>query len=209
MSRVNCRPEWTIQHRLDHFSIPEPNSGCLLWTGGYSTYGYGVIGYGGRTWQAHRLAWINVHGPIPLGALICHRCDVRGCINPDHLFLGTPSDNMVDMHEKRRARREGAEALARAAWRARRPAKPPSTLDHRLDRHRADRLLELRRRVLLPAISNEQDAPAEARVALVPSDRRILQIQADRFLLAVEHLEALLHDLVASVVQDQEGERED
>jgi HNH endonuclease len=207
MSRVNCHPEWTIQQRLDHLSIPEPNSGCLLWTGGYSTYGYGVIGYGGRIWQAHRLAWINVHGPIPLGALICHRCDVRGCINPDHLFLGTPSDNMVDMHEKRRARREDAEALARAAWRARRSPRPPSTLDHRLDRHRSDRLLELRRRVLAPCVADSSHALAGARVVSAPRDQRILQVHADRFLLAVEHLEAVLHDLVASVVQDQETDR--
>ena len=91
VTRLNCRPEWTVQQRLDHLSIPEPNSGCLLWMGSYGPHGYGIIGYGGRTWPAHRLAWANVNGPIPLGMMVCHRCDVRGCINPDHLTRSPPT----------------------------------------------------------------------------------------------------------------------
>jgi hypothetical protein len=145
-SRVNCHPEWTVQQRLDHLSIPERNSGCLLWIG--SPYGYGIIGYAGRTWQADRLSWSNVNGPFPLGGLACHRCDVRGCINPDHLFLGAPRDNMVDMHEKRRRRIEGNDTVARPTQRVMRPARPPSALDHRLDRDWTDRLQELCKRVL-------------------------------------------------------------
>jgi hypothetical protein len=53
--------------------------------------------------QAHRRAWELTHGPIPDGFLICHRCDVKLCVNPEHLFLGTPLDNMRDKMEKGRA----------------------------------------------------------------------------------------------------------
>jgi hypothetical protein len=160
-SRVNCHPEWTVQQRLDHLSIPERNSGCLLWIGSYGPYGYGIIGYAGRTWQADRLSWSNVNGPFPLGGLACHRCDVRGCINPDHLFLGTPRDNMVGMHEKRRRRIEGNDTVARPTQRVMRPARPPSALDHRLDRDRTDRLQELCKRVLQSGGASQapQDGP--------------------------------------------------
>jgi hypothetical protein len=52
---------------------------------------------------AHRFSWELVNGPIPNGFFACHRCDVRACVNPDHIFLGTPKDNQQDMRKKGRS----------------------------------------------------------------------------------------------------------
>ena len=93
-----------IAEMLEARSIPEPNSGCLLWTGHVDVYGYGVLKTGGRPQKAHRLAWQEVRGPIPEGLCVCHKCDVRSCINPDHLWLGTQAENTHDRQRKGRQR---------------------------------------------------------------------------------------------------------
>ncbi len=77
---------------------------CWIWTGGKNKKGYGAATYGGKTWRVHRLAWLLSKGAIPDGLFVCHRCDVRVCCNPDHLFLGTNQDNMADMRAKGRDR---------------------------------------------------------------------------------------------------------
>lgn len=56
-------------------------------------------------WRAHRYAWFIANGPIPPGMNVCHKCDNRECINPDHLFLGTQTDNHRDMEAKGRQSR--------------------------------------------------------------------------------------------------------
>ena len=82
---------------------PEPTSGCWLWTGGVSGVGYGMISVGKRVViGAHRASWLLHRGPIPEGMQLCHKCDVRCCVNPDHLFVGTRSDNMQDCLRKGR-----------------------------------------------------------------------------------------------------------
>jgi hypothetical protein len=55
-----------------------------------------------RTTFAHRVAWIAFKGPIPPGLFVLHKCDVRSCVNPDHLFLGSNYDNVADMVAKGR-----------------------------------------------------------------------------------------------------------
>ena len=73
---------------------------CWLWTGPISESGYGGFGAHGRNFQAHRFSWFLAFGKIPKGMYVCHRCDVRNCVRPDHLFLGTHLDNMRDKAEK-------------------------------------------------------------------------------------------------------------
>jgi len=78
---------------------------CLIWTGAKNQGGYGVIGISGRrAILAHRASWIIHFGDIPNGLCVLHRCDIRDCVNPDHLFLGTYLDNNNDMIEKGRRR---------------------------------------------------------------------------------------------------------
>jgi hypothetical protein len=75
---------------------------CVLWRWATNKGGYGRVRVAGRFQCAHRMAWEFVHGPIPEGLCVCHRCDVRACINIKHLFLGTATDNMADMTQKGR-----------------------------------------------------------------------------------------------------------
>lgn len=75
---------------------------CWLWIGAMADSGYGMISIGGGTFSAHRLAFQLVRGPIPETLWVLHRCDVRNCTNPAHLFLGDAAANARDMVEKKR-----------------------------------------------------------------------------------------------------------
>jgi HNH endonuclease len=77
-------------------------SGCIEWTGSKDPSGYGRIGIAGVRHRTHRLAWELVHGPIPEGIQVLHRCDNRPCCNVEHLFLGTNAVNMADRDAKGR-----------------------------------------------------------------------------------------------------------
>lgn len=90
MSRVKNHP--------DFWENVEKTDTCWLWTGSQNYDGYGNF-YGKRT---HRLAYELTYGRIPKGFYICHTCDRPRCVKPEHLFLGSPSDNSIDAEKKGR-----------------------------------------------------------------------------------------------------------
>ena len=89
--------------------IVRPELGaCICWTRG-SIVGYGCTVHERKIHLVHRLAWDLVHGPVPDGLCVLHKCDNPPCFNPDHLFLGTHADNIADKVAKgRQARGESA-----------------------------------------------------------------------------------------------------
>jgi hypothetical protein len=89
---------------FDVLFIPEPNSGCWLWIGTTLSNGYGTVCIDTKNILAHRHSWQVHRGEIPKGLSVLHRCDTPACVNPDHLFLGTHTDNMQDMVRKERTR---------------------------------------------------------------------------------------------------------
>lgn len=77
---------------------------CWLWTHRNDRKGYGIINFRYREMRIHRLMYQHFVGPLIKGLIICHKCDVPPCCNPDHLFQGTPKDNTQDMIKKGRYR---------------------------------------------------------------------------------------------------------
>ncbi len=88
---------------------PEPNTGCWLWMASLDNAGYGQFWFLGTMMRSSRVSWLLFRGSIPKGkgchgVCVLHKCDVRACVNPDHLFLGTHQDNVDDREAKGRGR---------------------------------------------------------------------------------------------------------
>lgn len=98
----------SLAERFEKKYIPEPNSGCWLWTGSIDPKGYGQIRMPGphkrgRLRIASHVSLELVGREVPAGMEACHSCDNPGCVNPDHIFIGTHRENMHDSLRKGRA----------------------------------------------------------------------------------------------------------
>lgn len=85
-----------VRSRLEEKSIPEPNSGCLLWFGAYHKFGYGRLNVDGEIIGAHCLSYAVFKGIVEDGQHVLHHCDVPECIQPAHLYLGDNKQNAAD-----------------------------------------------------------------------------------------------------------------
>jgi hypothetical protein len=104
----------SLQERFENFYIPEPNTGCWLWMGATHPKGYGQMWDGiSRAAKAHHVAYRLHKGEIPPGLMVRHKCDVRCCVNPDHLEIGTALENVTDAVCRGRHQRGARHGAAR------------------------------------------------------------------------------------------------
>lgn len=117
MAWPNLTRDETLSERLERLSEFVPWSGCKIWLGCSCSNGYGQTrirtgGARGPKRLVHRIAWEISNGPIPDGIQVLHKCDVRSCVNVNHLFLGTNDDNAKDCQAKgRKANKLSAETV--------------------------------------------------------------------------------------------------
>jgi hypothetical protein len=106
-NRTNIKP---LADRLMAKVIPVTECGCWLFEGTLNEGGYGQINTGkmGKHSLAHRVSYSLFVGEIPKGKHVLHMCDVRCCVNPEHLWIGCHADNMADMSRKKRTAKPGA-----------------------------------------------------------------------------------------------------
>lgn len=108
-------PSRPLGDRLKERSVPGPN-GCIEYVPPRGDFGkgYRLLWYKRKSYVASRVAWVVANGPIPEAMFVCHKCDNPKCVNPEHLFLGTPADNMRDKVAKGRQKNPLGEAHGRA-----------------------------------------------------------------------------------------------
>jgi hypothetical protein len=98
-----ARPRIPIWKKIQDNSVKVPESGCWIWVGPTTIHGYGRLTFGARTnIGAHRASYELKHGKIPDGFFALHHCDIKCCVNPDHIFVGTQQQNMDDKVQKKR-----------------------------------------------------------------------------------------------------------
>ena len=99
-----CDKENYIQIMKDKIqkNISINDSECWIWRGAKHRQGYGNISFNKKNQLLHRVAWQIYKGDIPGNLLVCHKCDVTSCCNPEHLFLGTQQDNVDDAVTKKK-----------------------------------------------------------------------------------------------------------
>lgn len=109
ISRSKPRDQWKPRGRrvplvARFWSKVNKSDNCWEWRAGRNTKGYGVFNMENAPRLAHRVAYEMLCGKIPAGLFLCHHCDNPACVRPDHMFIGTASDNNWDMVRKGRGR---------------------------------------------------------------------------------------------------------
>jgi len=104
MKESYMRVNTSVLKRLYGRCVVDSDTGCWEFTGAKNTKGYGNIGIDGRTVSAHRVSYMIANdGAVTPGNHVCHSCDNPSCVNPDHLWEGSHSENMSDRQSKCRA----------------------------------------------------------------------------------------------------------